>query len=99
MSTIILGGSGFLGPQILKKYPDIISVGRTKPVSAVHHVDCPSIEHLPKVLDKLDALKLTENTINLETAKDDKTQIKTADEIVASGVEEKRASEPDLPAI
>jgi nucleoside-diphosphate-sugar epimerase len=54
MSTIILGGSGFLGPQILKKYPDIISVGRTKPVSAVHHVDCPSIEHLPKVLDKLD---------------------------------------------
>jgi len=54
MSTIILGGSGFLGPQILKKYPDIISVGRTKPDTAVHHVNCPSVDHLPEVLDKLD---------------------------------------------
>ena len=29
--TILFGGSGFFGPIILKKYPDIISVGRTKP--------------------------------------------------------------------
>ena len=29
--TILLGGSGFFGPVILQKDPDIISVGRTKP--------------------------------------------------------------------
>ena len=28
--TILFGGSGFFGPIILEKYPDIISVGRTK---------------------------------------------------------------------
>lgn len=54
MSTILLGSSGFLGPQILVKYPDIVSVGRTKPSTAIHHVDCPSIEDMPRVLDTLD---------------------------------------------
>ena len=29
--TILFGGSGFFGPIILKKYPNIISVGRTRP--------------------------------------------------------------------
>ena len=54
MSTILLGSSGFLGPQILEKYPDIVSVGRTKPATGMKHVDCPTLEHLPEVLDKLD---------------------------------------------
>ena len=29
--TILIGPSGFLGPAILKKYPKIIAVGRSKP--------------------------------------------------------------------
>ena len=29
--TLLFGGSGFFGPVILSKNPDIISVGRTKP--------------------------------------------------------------------
>jgi len=31
--TILFGPSGFLGPSILKKYPDIIAIGRNKPPS------------------------------------------------------------------
>jgi nucleoside-diphosphate-sugar epimerase len=54
MNTIILGGSGFLGPQILTRYPQIVSVGRTRPVNAVHHVYCPSLDNLPEVLDSLE---------------------------------------------
>lgn len=53
MSTILLGGSGFLGPQILGRYPDIISVGRTRPSTATRHVDCASLDELPAVLDGL----------------------------------------------
>ena len=53
--TILLGGSGFLGPQILRRYPEIISVGRTHPrVEDITHIDCKSVLELPKVLDKLD---------------------------------------------
>ena len=29
--TILFGGSGFLGPNILKRYPELICVGRSKP--------------------------------------------------------------------
>ena len=29
--VLLFGGSGFLGPNILKRYPEIICVGRTKP--------------------------------------------------------------------
>lgn len=53
MSAVILGGSGFLGTQILKKYKDIISVGRTQPFEARYHINCASIEQLPEVLEKL----------------------------------------------
>ena len=56
MNTIILGSSGFLGPQILTKYQDIISVGRTRPpgVEGVRHINCPSLDDLPVVLDNVE---------------------------------------------
>lgn len=54
MTTIILGGSGFLGPQILERYPAVVSVGRTRPVNAERHVSCASIEELPRVLDTIE---------------------------------------------
>jgi len=54
MNTIILGGSGFLGPQILARYPEIISVGRTRPQTAQHHVDCPSLDDLPRALEGIE---------------------------------------------
>lgn len=53
MSTVILGGSGFLGSHILKKYKDVISVGRTQPNEARYHINCDSIEKLPEVLQRL----------------------------------------------
>ena len=58
--TILLGSSGFLGPQILSKYPDIISVGRTVPpkTNPLEHVPCPSLEDLPRVLDRLEFNKV-----------------------------------------
>ena len=45
--TLLLGSSGFLGPQILAKHPNIISVGRTVPpkTNPLEHVPCPSLEH------------------------------------------------------
>lgn len=53
--TILLGGSGFLGPIILEKYPDIISVGRTPPPSYINnqHVPIESLENL-RVLDSIE---------------------------------------------
>lgn len=47
-NTLIFGGSGFLGPVLLEKYPDIISVGRTPPPSYVsnRHIPLPDMEHL-----------------------------------------------------
>jgi UDP-glucuronate decarboxylase len=54
MTTILLGSSGFLGPQIIAKYPDVISVGRTVPSIACRHFDCESITKLPQVLDGID---------------------------------------------
>ena len=52
--TILFGGSGFLGPIILEKYPDIISVGRTAPPFYIKnkniHVDLDNLS----VLDDLD---------------------------------------------
>ncbi len=46
--TILLGGSGFLGPIILEKYPDIISVGRSAPPSYIHnqHIHIHSLDDL-----------------------------------------------------
>lgn len=52
--TILFGGSGFLGPIILEKYPDIVSVGRTPPPSYVTNKHIPiDMDHL-EVLDTLD---------------------------------------------
>src|SRR3989338_7688310 len=48
--TILFGGSGFLGPIILEKYPNIISVGRTPPPSYVKNM------HIPINMDHLEAL-------------------------------------------
>tara|TARA_Y100000996_G_scaffold393567_1_gene357203 strand:+ start:837 stop:1712 length:876 start_codon:yes stop_codon:yes gene_type:complete len=53
--TILFGGSGFFGPIILKKYPKIISVGRTKPPKGIinKHIHIKNLNNLKK-LDKLD---------------------------------------------
>ncbi len=54
-STILLGGSGFLGPIILEKYPDIISVGRSAPPSYIknQHIQINSLDDLG-ALDSID---------------------------------------------
>ena len=49
-NVILFGGSGFFGPIILKKYPSIISVGRTKPPKPILHIP-----------DALDIMKRYEN--------------------------------------
>ena len=49
--TILFGGSGFLGPYILKNYPDIISVGRTAPLTGNRHISVESLENLDVLKD------------------------------------------------
>ncbi len=53
--TVLFGGSGFLGPIILEKYPDIISIGRSALPSNLKnkHVHLPSLDDLA-ILDSLD---------------------------------------------
>lgn len=53
--TILFGGSGFLGPIILEKYPDIISIGRTAPPSYIKnkHIQLDSLNDL-SILDNFD---------------------------------------------
>ena len=53
--TILLGGSGFLGPVILSKDPEIISIGRSPIESSLKnkHLDLPTLDNLEK-LDSLD---------------------------------------------
>ena len=53
--TILIGGSGFLGPIILEKYPDIISVGRSAPPSYIKnkHIHINTLDDL-SVLDSID---------------------------------------------
>ena len=52
--TILFGGSGFFGPIILKKYPKIISVGRSKPPKNIKnkHITLNNLNNLSK-LDKI----------------------------------------------
>jgi nucleoside-diphosphate-sugar epimerase len=52
MKTILFGGSGFLGPVILEKYPEIVSVGRNSPPSYVknRHIQLDSLDDL-SILD------------------------------------------------
>lgn len=53
--TILFGGSGFFGPIILQKYPQIISVGRTLPPTYCEnkHVSLPSVDDF-SILDDLE---------------------------------------------
>ena len=53
--TILFGGSGFQGPIILEKYPDIISVGRSPIPDGLknQHIQIDSIDDL-SALDNLD---------------------------------------------
>ncbi len=46
--TILFGGSGFLGPIILEKYPDIISIGRSllPPYLKNKHITLRSLDNL-----------------------------------------------------
>lgn len=52
--TVLFGGSGFLGPVILNKYPHIVSVGRSAPPTYVknQHIFFESLEDL-SVLDDI----------------------------------------------
>ena len=53
--TVLFGGSGFLGPIILEKYPDIVSIGRSPLPSHLKnkHVNLSSLDDLT-VLDAVD---------------------------------------------
>ena len=55
MKTVLFGGSGFLGPVILEKYPEITSIGRTPPPSYVSndHIHIDSLDDL-SVLDEVE---------------------------------------------
>lgn len=46
--TVLFGGSGFLGPVILEKYPEVVSIGRTLPPSYINnrHIQIDSIDDL-----------------------------------------------------
>lgn len=53
--TVLFGGSGFFGPTILEKDPEIISVGRTSPPKDLknEHIELKNLEELYK-LDDID---------------------------------------------
>lgn len=53
--TILFGGSGLLGPIILQRYPEIISVGRTQPPDYItnQHIHLENLDDL----SSLDALE------------------------------------------
>ena len=53
--TILLGGSGFLGPVILSKDPDIVSIGRSSIDKSLRnkHLNLDNLDNL-EVLDDLD---------------------------------------------
>src|SRR3989338_5757252 len=53
--TILFGGSGFLGPIILEKYPDIVSIGRSPlpPHLKNKHVNLSSLDDFT-ILDSVD---------------------------------------------
>ena len=51
-NTILFGGSGFLGPYILNRCPQMVSVGRTRPAAPNAHVPIASLADLD-VLDRV----------------------------------------------
>lgn len=50
--TILFGGSGFLGPYILERNPEMVSVGRTPPPTANRHIQVDSFEDLDPLRDE-----------------------------------------------
>jgi len=50
-ATILFGGSGFFGTQILRNYPEIISVGRTPPPTGNRHIQIDSLADLDALGD------------------------------------------------
>ncbi|MDO8505611.1 MAG: NAD(P)-dependent oxidoreductase [bacterium] len=54
-STIVFGSSGFFGPILLERYPELISIGRTPPPAYLKnkHIAMLSIDDL-KILDNVD---------------------------------------------
>lgn len=53
--TLLFGGSGFLGPIILEKYPEMVSVGRSAPPDYINnrHIKLDSLDNL-RILDAVD---------------------------------------------
>lgn len=49
--TILFGGSGFLGPYILEKCPEMISIGRTPPRTDNRHIQVDSLNDLKALKD------------------------------------------------
>lgn len=49
--TILFGGSGFLGPYILAAYPEIVSVGRTRPPTPNRHIGIETLADLDCLAD------------------------------------------------
>src|ERR1700704_1182947 len=49
--TILFGGSGFLGPYLLKKNPAMISVGRNRPPTGNRHIHVKSLDDLRALRD------------------------------------------------
>jgi len=49
--TILFGGSGFLGPYILRNYPGVISVGRTPAAAPNRHIHIDSLGDLDGLRD------------------------------------------------
>lgn len=44
--AIVFGGSGFLGTSILRLFPDMVSVGRTRPVTGNRHIQIDDLGDL-----------------------------------------------------
>ena len=57
--TVLFGGSGFFGPIILEKFPEIVSVGRSEPPGHLSnkHVHIDDLENL-SLLDELNIEKV-----------------------------------------
>jgi len=51
--TILFGGSGFLGPYILERCPEMVSVGRTPPTTDNRHIQVDDLADL-SALDELE---------------------------------------------
>jgi hypothetical protein len=64
VKTVLLGGSSFIGPEILSKYPDIVPIGRTRPNVACEHLSCPTVGDLVNVLGGIEFEKVMAATVH-----------------------------------